>query len=118
MGSGIGDTNSLAYWNSPAHWIQSDLQTAISRGEMDKAKALNQNLATIGGIEESKIKADTAVESAKIGIQPQMEAINVLSKPNPVGTDLLKENELLKKKTVDAENSKALWEKFMMGRIK
>jgi hypothetical protein len=59
-------------WNSPEHWIRSDLQSALDRGQVDKAKVLqdtlNTTLASVG--QEDKNIAE--VKKAEIDKYPDL----------------------------------------------
>lgn len=52
-------------WNSPEHWIRSGIQSALDRGELDKAKILSQNLQTTlaPGVQAGKNAADITMKT-------------------------------------------------------
>lgn len=72
-----GVNNSGPEWNSPEHWIRSDMTTALARGELDKAKILGDTLKTTLAPGMAADVNAAEVQKTKLGIQPQMAKVAV-----------------------------------------
>ena len=81
--------DSINQWNSPEHWLRSDIQSASDRGQMDKVKALTDALkATLApGIQAGADQA--SVDAAKARVAPEMGLVDLKEKLNPSGTEAL-----------------------------
>jgi hypothetical protein len=89
--SGVPFRNEIEAWNDPARWVQSDLTTAIARGDTVKAGILTKNLAELKDQSNKNAENISKEKQSTITAEPAVMVATANNLPNPTGTKLLKD---------------------------
>lgn len=91
-------------WNSPEHWLRSDMQSALDRGELDKAKILSGAINTAAA---PGIQADTdaaLLEAQRIKSMPDLLKAKKETEPSPTGQGIVDQTQQALNPTSPAPN--------------
>lgn len=69
---GFGISGGDLEWNSPEHWLRSDIQSAIDRGDTAKAETLTKVLTGMMGQKTALAGQEAEVEKQRIASTPQL----------------------------------------------
>lgn len=78
--SGVPFRNEIEAWNDPLRWQQSAFNSAIDRGELAKAKAINDNIIALKGGQGIGMQTNAAEKVASINAEPNLITANRGSK--------------------------------------